>query len=219
MNFRDVEQLSAYVDGQLPPADVRRLEARLVKEADLRRALAELRTTRRLIRAMPLRRAPRSFALHPGMRSLAAPVPRGFPVLRLASAAATFLFVMTLAVNALVPLTANRLPSAAAPALGMGGGGGGAAESTAPAAAPTNQALLAVAPTAAPESSAPAPDLQAQAQKNVPPAAAPLTTSAASPVPLAWQLALVGLAIAFGLGAWYMRSSSARKLRRRWAEK
>lgn len=219
MNFRDVEQLSAYLDGQLPPADVKRLEARLTSDAYLRRALDELRSTRNVLRLLPRRRAPRSFALRPGMRSLAAPMPRGFPVLRLASAGAMFLFVITLAINTLAPFSANRLASAAAPAFGMGGGSGGAAESTAPPAAATNQGLLAVAPTAGPESSAPAPDLQAQAQKNAPPAPGPVARTGASPVPLAGQLALVGLAIAFGLGAWYLRSSSLRKFRRRWVEK
>lgn len=217
MNFRDVEQLSAYLDGQLPPADAKRLEARLVEDADLHHALDELRTTRGVIRRLPLRRAPRSFVLRPSMRRLAAPVPIGFPVLRLASAGATFLFLITIGVNALVPLAVNRLPAAAAPGIGMGGGSGGGAESTAPAA--TDQALLAAAPTAGPESSAPAPDLQTQAQKNLPAAESPLARSAAPAVALTWQIALVGLAIASGLGAWYLRSSSDRKFRRRWVKK
>lgn len=57
------ERLSAYIDGELPPAETRRLEAHLATCAECRRELDQLRRLRTLLRALPTPRPPRSFAL------------------------------------------------------------------------------------------------------------------------------------------------------------
>lgn len=62
---RDLELLSAYLDGELSDPDRRALEQRLAAESDLRRALDELRLTVRLVGSLPHLKAPRSFALDP----------------------------------------------------------------------------------------------------------------------------------------------------------
>ena len=43
MNFRDVEQLSAYLDGQLSPSDAARLQHRITSEPGMASALENLR--------------------------------------------------------------------------------------------------------------------------------------------------------------------------------
>jgi len=63
MKRRDVELVSAYLDGLLGPSELARMESRLQAEGDLRRVLEDLRAARDLLRKLPTRRAPRSLAL------------------------------------------------------------------------------------------------------------------------------------------------------------
>jgi hypothetical protein len=70
LNDRDVELLSAYLDGALTPAERAALEARLQADAALRRDLDGLRQTVALVRALPRLAAPRSFALTPAQAGL-----------------------------------------------------------------------------------------------------------------------------------------------------
>ncbi len=101
LSRRDLEALSAYLDGELRPAEARRLEARLHKEAQLRMALAELRSLREAVRALPVARPPRSLALTPemvGRRSGARP----YPALQLATALATAAFLVVSGANAIL---------------------------------------------------------------------------------------------------------------------
>ncbi len=214
MNFRDVELLSAYLDGQLSPSEAARLESRLTGDPRLEAILNDLRTARTVLRALPSRKAPRNFTLRPNMRQLTAPAPPAFPMLRFASVVASLMFVVTVAINTLAPLAATRLAAAPAPVYGFGGGGPPAEAATAAANA---EAMPAAAPTQAPQLSAPAPDLQAQTQKSTPelPRAG---SPAARPVPLPWQIALAGIAIVLGLFAWYVRSESLRRFRQRWIQ-
>src|SRR5512140_1626639 len=125
MNFRDVELLSAYLDGRLKPSEATRLEARLSADPNLKATLEDLRETRGLLRRLPQRRAPRNFRLSPKMAGVRPPEPRAYPVFRLATALAAFLFVASVALNAFTPLAASRLAAAPAPGYGLGGGGGG----------------------------------------------------------------------------------------------
>lgn len=125
MNFREVELLSAYLDGQLNPSEAARLEARLSSDPNLKATLEDLRQTRGLLRRLPQRRAPRNFRLTPRMAGLRPPEPRAYPAFRLATALAALLFVGSVALNAVTPFAARRLAPAAAPAYGLGGGGGG----------------------------------------------------------------------------------------------
>jgi len=95
--LRDLESLSAYLDGQLTPKERIRLEKNLQANADLRAILEDLRRTRSLLRNQPRLRAPRNFALTAEMVG-ARPRNRAtfslFPALRLTSALASFVFVM-----------------------------------------------------------------------------------------------------------------------------
>jgi hypothetical protein len=93
---RDMQEISAYLDDQLNEAARTRLEARLKSEPALGATLDDLRWTRAMLRALPRLRAPRSFALSPAMAGKR----QGFqpyPVLRLATVLASFLFVILLA--------------------------------------------------------------------------------------------------------------------------
>lgn len=95
MNAREVENLSAYLDGQLSPTDSARLEARLESDPALAAALEALRETRALLRQMPRRRAPRNFTLTRQLVGKKPPLPRAYPILRFAAAAAVFLLAMS----------------------------------------------------------------------------------------------------------------------------
>src|SRR6188474_327842 len=118
MNQRDVELLSAYLDGQLKPSDSARLESRLKSEPELVSVMDDLRAARNLLRRLPQRRAPRNFTLTPKMVGKNPPMPRAYPLLRLATTLATLLLFFTFGLNFLAPQLAS------APVGGMGGGGG-----------------------------------------------------------------------------------------------
>lgn len=67
LNERDLDLLSAYIDGTLNPTERAELEARLQTDAELRRELASLRATVDLVKGLPTLRAPRDFTLTPQM--------------------------------------------------------------------------------------------------------------------------------------------------------
>jgi anti-sigma factor RsiW len=112
-SFRDLERLSAYLDGQLPPADRVRLDSRLAADPQLRAALEELRRTRLMLQRTPHRRAPRNFTLTPKMAGIRPPVPRLVPVLGWASVTAIVLFLCTFGTSLIGRLSFG--PMAAAP--------------------------------------------------------------------------------------------------------
>jgi hypothetical protein len=95
------EQLSAYLDGALSPADQARLEALLATDPDLHERLEGLQRTVALIQALPRVQAPRNFLLTPAMVAppRTRPSPRRWlaPALTFATAASAFLCVMLLA--------------------------------------------------------------------------------------------------------------------------
>lgn len=119
-SFRDVEQISAFLDGKLPQEEAARLQMRIVADSELTSIYRQLSQTRTLLRKLPARRAPRNFTLTPKMAGVKAPTPRSFPLFRLASAFASLLLVLTFAANGLGQLAADA--PALAPAYGMGGG-------------------------------------------------------------------------------------------------
>ncbi len=95
LSQRDLERLSAYLDGELNAKQAARIEARLDREPLLRDALEELRQTARLLHSMPQVTPPRHFTLTPEM--LKSHKHRyAYPALKLASAlvAAAFVFVI-----------------------------------------------------------------------------------------------------------------------------
>ena len=138
MNFRDVELLSSYLDGQTSPSDSTRLEARLKTDPELGRALQALRESRGLLRQLPHRRAPRNFTLTRQMVGLKPPLPRAYPVFRFATALATILFIFSFASNQVGQLAAP------APASISSYAAGGAPEE------PLAQAAATEAPAAGP---------------------------------------------------------------------
>jgi anti-sigma factor RsiW len=154
ISFRDIEKLSAYLDGQLSPSESTRLEKTIRSDENLAAALKDLRHTRALLQRTPRRRAPRNFTLTPKMAGIRAPIPRLVPVFSWASAVAMLLFIFTLGTSLIGQLSfgATAPMLAAAPSSGLGGGPPAAATMMAPAnAAPATAAPAAPAPaTAAP---------------------------------------------------------------------
>ena len=119
---RDLEGLSAYMDGRLAPAEAAALERRLEHDAQLRGALQELRQTVTLLRSLPSIPLPRSFTLSPegiGRRAV-----RWYPVLQLGTALAGLAFAVVIGFDAV----AQNPPGLAARVL-SGGAEAPAAES------------------------------------------------------------------------------------------
>jgi anti-sigma factor RsiW len=115
MNQRDVELLSAYLDGQLNPSDSARLESRLGSDRELVSALDDLRAAKTLLRKLPKRRAPRNFTLTRKMVGFNPPLPRAYPAFRFATVVATLMFFFAFGLNTLAPQLAQ------APVFGVGG--------------------------------------------------------------------------------------------------
>ena len=220
-SFRDVELLSAYLDGQLSLPDSARLKSRLSSDANLRAAMDDVRAARGLLRQLPQRRAPRNFTLTPKMAGIKPPEPRAYPTLRIAAALATLLFIATFAINGLAPAATSSFAAAPAPALGMGGGGAESVQGQAPVAteAPmrpfaamsptevTPSADQAIAPTGPPSTKSVVPALSN---------GAPPQVRNEAPVPIVWQIGLATIAILFGAAAWLIRRASENKFRKQW---
>jgi anti-sigma factor RsiW len=231
-SFRDVEQLSTYLDGQLSGTERTRLEARVRSDPELAALLAELRQTRALLRQTPHRRAPRNFTLTPKMAGIRPPVPRLVPALSWASAAAMLLFVCTIAFNLLGSLSLSAAAPRMTSAYGIGGGGKGGAATEAPAvmAAPATMAPAATqalvlatsgptngnqADTSTPEVSTfkiPEPTQSVVTNSPAPHTTAPLQR--ANPV-IPWPYIWLGLAVVLSGAAllirWISRQSFLRK--------
>lgn len=148
-NFRDIEQLSSYLDGQLSPSDSARIESRLSSDPELASAYNDIRAARSILRKLPARKAPRNFTLTRQMVGLKPPLPRSYSFFRFSTALATILLMLTFAAN----LAAPRLT--VQPILGMGGGcdpcmGGGDGTLEAPFAAAAVAVTEAPAATEAP---------------------------------------------------------------------
>ncbi len=118
--FRDLERLSAYLDGELSQAERACLISGLETDPSLSATLEDLRATRAMLRRTPQRRAPRTFILTPKMEGIKPPLPRAVPVFRLASVMAAILFFFTFAGHLIAPLAAA--PKLAAAPLDMEAG-------------------------------------------------------------------------------------------------
>lgn len=147
MKQRDLELLSAYLDGQLSSSDSARLEARLRTDPALRSVLNDLRGARSLLRQLPMRKAPRNFTLTPKMVGKNPPLPRSYPVFRFSATLATILLFFTFGLN----LMGRQLAFQPYPG-GMGGGGAPDtfAESAPATEAPATKAAAAEAPAGEP---------------------------------------------------------------------
>jgi hypothetical protein len=91
---RDLEALSAYLDGELSGKELKNLEANLRSDEELRNALAALQQTKTIIRSLPSLSAPRNYYLTPAMVGEKRKPLHMFPVLRFASVLATLLLVL-----------------------------------------------------------------------------------------------------------------------------
>jgi hypothetical protein len=144
---RDVEGLSAYVDGALSPRERSALEARLARDDVLRQALDELRSIKTALASLPERRVPRSFALREADVRRSARRP-GFAALRFATVLAGGLFILTTMARSL-PMAARL--GAAAPAMPMAAEVQGEVGADAAGTSEPDMELRAEAPAAAPE--------------------------------------------------------------------
>ncbi|MGC1376650.1 MAG: hypothetical protein WA821_10515 [Anaerolineales bacterium] len=215
LSSHDAELLSAYLDGQLSKADAGQLESRLKTDPELRTVYEGLRQSRAVLRKLPARRAPRNFTLTPQMAGVKPPLPRSFPVFRLASALAAVLFFIGYALNLSTPLLASA-PTAAP----LAAGAPAAVEMMATAPAATSAPKLAatqaisaapqngLAPTATSEPmTLAAPPSEAASQRNlVPQPAEPPSL----PVDPAWLFVLLGLAVLSGAIAFIIRLQTER---------
>jgi hypothetical protein len=124
-NFKDIEQLSEYLDGKLNESESKRLKARLESDRELDSALTDLSFSRNILRQLPKRKSPKNFTLTRQMVGLKPPLPKTYPLFRLATVFATVLFVFSFSVNALSPfvnLSASQI------SFGYGGDAAPAAE-------------------------------------------------------------------------------------------
>jgi len=225
MNFRDVELLSAYLDGQLNPSDSARLETRLSSNSQLRAVMDDLREARGLLRQLPARKAPRNFTLTRKMVGLKPPLPRTYSTFRFATVFAALLLFLTFAVNGFSSRPVSFMASAPAPAYGIGGGG-------------ETESLEAPAATEAPAAieapAQPSTDMQI-APTEMSPATENSARSAETPqaktgegelldqnqaqvpndavVPIGWQVGLGIVIVVCGLAAFGLRQLAVRKWR------
>ena len=107
---RELEWLSAYADGELPPKEAEGLRARLEQDSGLRLALAEIRQTSELLRSLPALKPPRAFTLSAERAAVA----RRYPRLQLATALAGLAFFLVVGVDvfARTGIAALRLQAA-----------------------------------------------------------------------------------------------------------
>lgn len=230
MNQRDVELLSAYLDGQLKPSDSARLEARLKLDSELVSVMDDLRAARNLLRRLPQRRAPRNFTLTPKMVGQNPPMPRAYPLFRFATTIATLLLFFTFGLNFLAPqMAAQQL-------VGMGSGGGSDLfAEQAPAAAESSIATEAPAATEPPATespfaAAPQPTLIPTLDSDARAAETEMANAGSvadeelaktanetppAPVSTAWQIVLAGIALIGALFMLMMRQSAFRRWRQK----
>jgi hypothetical protein len=218
MNYREVERLSAYLDGQLGSSDLARLESQLQSDASLRAVLEDLRAARELLRKLPTRKAPSNFSLTRKMVGAKPPMPRAYPVYRLAAAFATILLLFTFAVNGIAPRLTS-FASAAAPAYGYGGGGGGPesnpAATEAPVAVPPSELLpMPTAPVPAQDGARilETPSLKSSAPETL--GARQVEARNKEPVPFGWQVGLGLIAIISGVITWVINRSTVARWRK-----
>ena len=92
---RDWQNLSAYLDDQIPARQKKRLEVRLQQDGALRQALDDIHRTRQVLRSTPRLRVPRAFTLaaQPARKPAVSPA---MPAFRFASILASVIFVLVL---------------------------------------------------------------------------------------------------------------------------
>ncbi|GMR09582.1 MAG: hypothetical protein BMS9Abin28_0401 [Anaerolineae bacterium] len=101
---RDLERLSAFLDGELSPAEAEKLVARLATDKQLNGTLEALRATAEAVGSLPEVSTPRSFAL---TEEMVRPR-RAYPVLQLSTAVAALGFVLVIGADLLLSSSGSR---------------------------------------------------------------------------------------------------------------
>ena len=91
---RNLETISAYLDGELTTNERERFEHQLQKDDSLQNLYQDLKRARSVLRNAPKLRAPRNYILTPEMVGIEVRQSRAFPLFRFASAFAAFLLVL-----------------------------------------------------------------------------------------------------------------------------
>jgi hypothetical protein len=108
------ESLSAYLDGELSPAEKTRVEQHLQECQACTENLATLRQTVSLLKELPAKSAPRSFAIRPvavTAKRAAAPPAWGYGLLKGATALAALLLVLLVGGDLAIHFVSAPLPS------------------------------------------------------------------------------------------------------------
>jgi len=211
-NFREIELLSSYLDGQLNASESTRLESRLTSDPELASVLFDLRAARGILRKLPARKAPRNFALTRKMVGLKPPLPRAYPIFRFSTAFATVLLMLSLAANLVIPQF-NFAASASQAAYGFGGGGDPASAAEEP--------LMEMAPAVLPtdditaRQGEPSADAMQTLEEAGTESGLPEQAEARNEafVPVNWQIGLLIIILLGGLLMWIMRQTASRKWR------
>ena len=101
---RDLERLSAFLDGELSPAEAEKLRARLATDTQLSGMLEALRATAEAVRSLPEVSPPHSFAL---TEEMVRPR-RAYPFLQLSTAVAALGFVLVVGADLLLSSSGSR---------------------------------------------------------------------------------------------------------------
>ena len=91
---RNLETISAYLDGELTTNERERFEHQLQHDDGLQNLYQDLKRARSVLRNAPKLRAPRNYILTPEMVGIEVRQSRAFPLFRFASAFAAFLLVL-----------------------------------------------------------------------------------------------------------------------------
>ena len=102
LSLQDLILISSYLDDRLSPGDKARVQTRLEQDQSFRAAFEEMRYTRRVLRSLPQRRAPRNFTLSPKMFPQRQPL-RLQPVFGFTSAVAAVLMILVFAGSQFLP--------------------------------------------------------------------------------------------------------------------
>lgn len=95
-SLQDLQLISAYLDHACSAEETLQVESRLKTDTEFAQLFREIAYARRLLRALPLKRAPRNFTLSAAQAKVRRPRRIFFPLLNFASAAAACLLAVML---------------------------------------------------------------------------------------------------------------------------
>lgn len=94
ISTKELLQVSAYIDGALPPKEVQDFEAHLASSAILQRELHDYNRLKAALRSLPQKKAPRNFTLSPDKVKVRKAMPRLAPAFSFASAGVAILLML-----------------------------------------------------------------------------------------------------------------------------